>query len=907
MIGDFDDNANAMWSLHLGEAKSHDEARIHTLKDDMDSVLIFVRVYRLSLAIPFSRTITQAGLFSAALTSFLSDSTNSLQVDPAQQMVYYQQQNVALLAQISQQVSSIAPQVSISSAPPPPYPSFSPNPSDVRVNVFWFMSLIFSLFAALLATLVQQWVRDYMHVFQRYSNPLKSARLRQYLYEGAEGWYMPMVAESVPGLVHVSLFLFFIGLGDSLLAINTTVGITTIIPITLCGLLYVLSMFAPVLNPQSPFQNPFSGLIWYLKQKVHPRHYLDRASGGSLKAVSPNLSQGQAQLAMEENNGRKDRDIRAIRWLIDNRTEDDEMESFAIAIPGCFTSKWGIDVWRKVSEVKQYEDADVMPNDLAVGLRSDEDLHVSVLHHHHPPPFRRTQHRLSILHTLRRIFGIRIAPHDMMLTQSMSHLPSDSQAPNDLFSHQDLAIRDLCKRIRHLVITCENRSIFTNKELWLKRARGCAETAASLVFCAGIKPELFGDLEKLLLPLSQFLVMEFSQITAPGSDGLFMARFDCLAFVVVYRRMANHDGIKLKAHHAIESLSWLALEDDGDQTNNDSDDENALRNARRIDEYFETAREFCVHGLRGAFKPSEVGTTEEQVKEALARNHEADISLLERITPAADQVSNVDWSISRVNDHIYDFAGYLISVVRGVYFDKFETELLHPDQFFNPTKGPFFAPQFIFLHQRLRLLCSFSSALRDIIDGRSNGIYEEILKSLKTLWDEADGPNSTWMGVHRRHLMVRQLWRLQDLRDGGGFGFWVELFFPVAYSLGTIPLSPDNLSVLILGMFRTVTLNWRQHKHSIATQRVILNLICDLAIRDRGLFSNYRFPSYILEELLVLLGNMVEGQCGSHLDEATKELEDAIKKGESRWTEINLFRAKAVKVISRSRAPASFS
>ena len=45
MIGDFDDNANAMWSLHLGEANSHDEARIHSLKDDMDSVLIFVRVY----------------------------------------------------------------------------------------------------------------------------------------------------------------------------------------------------------------------------------------------------------------------------------------------------------------------------------------------------------------------------------------------------------------------------------------------------------------------------------------------------------------------------------------------------------------------------------------------------------------------------------------------------------------------------------------------------------------------------------------------------------------------------------------------------------------------------------------------------------------------------------------------
>ena len=821
-------------------------------------------------------------------------------------MVYYQEQIVALLAQISQQVSPIAPQISIPSAPPPPFPTFIPNPSDVRVNVFWFMSLIFSLFAALLATLVQQWVRDYMHVFQRYSNPLKSARLRQYLYEGAEGWYMPMVAESVPGLVHVSLFLFFIGLGDSLLSINTTVGVTTIVLITICGFLYVFSTFAPVLNPQSPFKNPFSGLIWYLKQKVHPRHYLDRTSGGSLKAVSSNVSEGQMQLAMEENDGRKDRDVRAIRWLIDNRTEDDEMESFALAIPGCFTSKWGIDVWRKVSEVKQYEDTDITPNDPAVRLRS-EDLPVSVLRLHHSPPFQRTQHPHSILHTVQRIFGIRIASHDMMLTQSMSRPPSDGQTPNNPFAHEDLAIRDLCKRIRHLVITCDNLSIFTNKELWLKHARGCTETAASLVFCANIKPELFGDLETLLVPLRQFIVMEASQITAPGSDGLFRVRFHCLSFVVVNRRMANHNGIKLNAHHAIDRLSRLILEDDGGQTNNGSDDENALRNARRIDDYFENAKEVCVHGLRGAFKPWEVGMTEEQVKEALIRNHEADISLLERIALATDQVANVDRSISSVNDDILDFANCLIGAVGGVCFDKFETELIEPIQFFNPTKQPIFLPQFIFLHQRLRFLCSYSSALRDIIDGRGNGTYEETLKRLMILWGEADSPNGRHMDIRQRHVMVRQLWRLQDLRDGGGFGFWVELFFLVVSPLLDLPLSPDNLSVLILGMFRIIMSNWRQHKHSIATQRIVLNLVCDLAIPERGLLSNERFPSYVTDELLVLLENMLEGQSGSHLDEATMELEDAIKKDESPWTDVNLFRAEAIKVISRSRAPASFS
>ncbi|KAH9955309.1 hypothetical protein BC827DRAFT_1158317 [Russula dissimulans] len=151
VIGDFDDSANALWSPYEREAKSHDEARNQSLKDDMD------------------RQDTKPP------------------ADPAQQTVYYLQQNVALLAQISQQL--------------PPM---------------------------LGSTCIAIGVRDYMHVFQRYSHPLKSARLRQYLCEGVEGWYMLFMAESVPALAHVPLFLFFLGLGDSLLDLNTTVGLTAL-------------------------------------------------------------------------------------------------------------------------------------------------------------------------------------------------------------------------------------------------------------------------------------------------------------------------------------------------------------------------------------------------------------------------------------------------------------------------------------------------------------------------------------------------------------------------------------------------------------------------------------------------------------------------------------------------------
>jgi len=296
---------------------------------------------------------------------------------------------------------------------------------------------------------------------------------------------------------------------------------------------------------------------------------------------------------------------------------------------------------------------------------------------------------------------------------------------------------------------------------------------------------------------------------------------------------------------------------------------------------------------------------EEQVREVLARDHEVDISMLERIALAADRVANIDRTVFKIHDSICAFASGLIFCVRGAHFDTFEqTELVQPIQFFGATdKKPTFSPQLIFLHQRLRFLCSYSSKLRDIIDGRDSGAYQEVLESLGTLWGESD--KRKWSGIRFRHIMERQLWRLQDFRDAGGFGFWVERFFLIVEQLLTIPLSPDAHSALILGTFRAITSNWRQHKHSIGTQRVILNLICDVAILNRGILSDNVFPRYITDELLVLSENMVEGQSGSHIDDAMKELDDAIKEQDAvpGWTEVRLFRAEAVKVISRSRAP----
>ena len=86
---------------------------------------------------------------------------------------------------------------------------------------------------------------------------------------------MRTAAKAVPGLLHVSLFLFFLGLADDTLNIDTTIRLSTAIPIGFCGLVYIFTTFAPVIYPQSSYQNSFSALMLYVNQKLRARIFKD--------------------------------------------------------------------------------------------------------------------------------------------------------------------------------------------------------------------------------------------------------------------------------------------------------------------------------------------------------------------------------------------------------------------------------------------------------------------------------------------------------------------------------------------------------------------------------------------------------------------------------------------------------
>jgi hypothetical protein len=125
-------------------------------------------------------------------------------------------------------------------------------------------------------------------------------------------------------------------------------------------------------------------------------------------------------------------------------------------------------------------------------------------------------------------------------------------------------------------------------------------------------------------------------------------------------------------------------------------------------------------------------------------------------------------------------------------------------------------------------------------------------------------------------LINRQLWRLQDLRDGNGLGFTIELFFLSLKKLLSMPSFHESNSVYYIGAFNIITSHWEKSKKSLGTHHILLNILCDLIINGRGVFSDFSYPEPITSTFVDMIGNMLRGYTGSdeHIRDAVREIEN---------------------------------
>jgi hypothetical protein len=162
----------------------------------------------------------QSGLFSAIVTAFLIESYKNLQPDPAQE-------SIQLLRQIAAQssgrnwVAEVDPRI---------------DRISICVNVFWFLSLVLSLTAALVGIVSLQWIRSHI---RSQSDGADSLGLSYMHSLGLYRSYIPLVFASLPVILIFGLTFFLIGLIVFLLDLSWPVAIPVTIVIT-CTFAFLL-------------------------------------------------------------------------------------------------------------------------------------------------------------------------------------------------------------------------------------------------------------------------------------------------------------------------------------------------------------------------------------------------------------------------------------------------------------------------------------------------------------------------------------------------------------------------------------------------------------------------------------------------------------------------------------------
>ena len=242
----------------------------------------------------------------------------------------------------------------------PPFPAadastFSPPKSAIWVNSFWFLSLLISLTCALWATFIQKWARRYIKITQpsRYS-PHKRARLRAFFSDGVDKWHVSCAIETLPTLLHVSLFLFFVGTLISLFTTNRIVFGNVVWWVVLSMMAYLTITLLPIFRPNSPYYAPLSSPIWYLyiamrymtfrvlSSPAVRRVHVDTADRfHRLKETYYNqfledIGKTAEEIAWKQ---ASDIDIRVLESTFDALGEVGAQEDFFAAIPGFFESE----------------------------------------------------------------------------------------------------------------------------------------------------------------------------------------------------------------------------------------------------------------------------------------------------------------------------------------------------------------------------------------------------------------------------------------------------------------------------------------------------------------------------------------------------------------------------------------
>ncbi|VDB96226.1 unnamed protein product [Peniophora sp. CBMAI 1063] len=232
--------SDKIWSLFIDDARKFDETRMQRWKGDADGILIFT------------------GLFAATVANFLVDSgLPMLPPDSGSQSVDLLADILAVLSNNTSHTNPLSP---------PELPDTATSGSGLWINALWSISLFISVFCALSATLIQQWIRDYTHDVYRRGHVSVRGPSYVILSLGVERFKMEHAVAAIVTLIHVSVALFFAGFLVMVFTLNRAVASSLTFFVALGGVAYTLLSAMSIVWPDTPYRTPLTPLLYVVAQ-----------------------------------------------------------------------------------------------------------------------------------------------------------------------------------------------------------------------------------------------------------------------------------------------------------------------------------------------------------------------------------------------------------------------------------------------------------------------------------------------------------------------------------------------------------------------------------------------------------------------------------------------------------------
>ena len=207
------------------------------------------------------------------------------------------------------------------------------------VNLLWVFSLVISLACATLATMLQQWARQYIAFIQLpQDSPRDRARIRALFADSADKLFLKTMGILMVCSLHMAILLFFIGLLIFFHNVNHTIFIFMLLFFVFCMTIYTFFTVLPLFQASSLLYTPVSALpATFILLSICLIHstFADRFRFKRWRFFEW-LFEGVDNVEDISSTPIPELDARILELTLNSLSEDDAMEKSFAAIPDLF-------------------------------------------------------------------------------------------------------------------------------------------------------------------------------------------------------------------------------------------------------------------------------------------------------------------------------------------------------------------------------------------------------------------------------------------------------------------------------------------------------------------------------------------------------------------------------------------